>query len=402
MKLKLKINVHSFLFNLVILLLWIKLLFSYLSVKLTYFQKGLTPNVESFNPLGLPENFSNNIELILLPVLFYIIIKYYKYYGRLKELIVVSFLMFFLNILTSLVNGKPLLDSLNYSFKLFLPFYLFCFLVASKQWFGKDIKKTLIKTIKLCAILSIFALLFFNPSYNRLQDYLPIFFSGIHTHNYVLVYLFIAISFFLYRKQSYIALLIFLILSIAFLYYGYNVRTPIMVYLIYCLALVYLISDIFKVLIIKISVFLPLAVFFFFLITDINELSSGRLDMYSEKIKQLSEYNVIDWAFGKGSGSDLIYTDVWWWDKKGAHSDLLTFIVENGILYFILFLYFFVKLLIYNNKLNLIYISILLGCLFSSTISNGVFTRPIAGYIFFMLLAYIYININNNKTTIHQ
>ena len=50
-----------FTFNLIIALIWIKLLFSYLSVKLSYFQRHLTPNVEKFNPLGLPENFSKNI-----------------------------------------------------------------------------------------------------------------------------------------------------------------------------------------------------------------------------------------------------------------------------------------------------------------------------------------------------
>ena len=90
-----------FTFNLIIALIWIKLLFSYLSVKLSYFQRHLTPNVEKFNPLGLPENFSKNIEFILLPVLLLSVIKHFKrFYKWMKEIIIISFIMFFLNIIT--------------------------------------------------------------------------------------------------------------------------------------------------------------------------------------------------------------------------------------------------------------------------------------------------------------
>ena len=117
--------------------------------------------------------------------------------------------------------------------------------------------------------------------------------------------------------------------------------------------------------------------------------------MYGEKIDQLAGYNFFEWLFGKGSGSDLIITEIWWWEKKGAHSDVITFLIENGIIYLLLFIYMFIKLAILSVKVNLIYLVILLGCLFSSTISNGIFSRPIAGYIMFMVLAYIYLDVNN-------
>ena len=113
-----------FTFNLIIALIWIKLLFSYLSVKLSYFQRHLTPNVEKFNPLGLPENFSKNIEFILLPVLLWSVIKHFKRFDKwMKEIIIISFIMFFLNIITGIINQKATIESLNYTFKLFVTLF---------------------------------------------------------------------------------------------------------------------------------------------------------------------------------------------------------------------------------------------------------------------------------------
>jgi len=395
MKFSLKLNLLEFSFSCIIVLLWIKLVFSYLSVKLTYFQKELTSNVEAFNPLGLHEDFSNNIEIVLLPLMLIIIIRYFKYYGKFKEIILVSFCMFMLNIITAIINNKSLLESLNYSMKLFLPIYLFFFLVLYNNRTGKSLKPLLNKTIKLCLVLSILAILFFNPSFNRLRNYLPIFFSGIHTHNYILVSVFIGISYQIYRNGKYKMMTAFLLGSILFLFFGYNVRTPLIMYLIYATTMIFLVSDIFKVLFLKILVLAPLFLFLFFLIIDLNELSSGRLDMYVKKIDQLANYNFIEWVFGKGAGADLIITDVWWWEKKGAHSDVITYLVENGLLYLLLFVYTFIKITISSQKINAIYLVILSGCFFTSTISNGIFSRPIAGYLLFMVLAYIYVDINN-------
>ena len=119
MGLTLKLTTLRFTFNLIIALIWIKLLFSYLSVKLSYFQRHLIPNVEKFNPLGLPENFSKNIEFILLPVLLCSVIKHFKRFDKwMKEIIIISFIMFFLNIITGIINQKAIIESLNYSYNL--------------------------------------------------------------------------------------------------------------------------------------------------------------------------------------------------------------------------------------------------------------------------------------------
>ena len=391
-----------FTFNLIIALIWIKLLFSYLSVKLSYFQRHLTPNVEKFNPLGLPENFSKNIEFILLPVLLWSVIKHFKRFDKwMKEIIIISFIMFFLNIITGIINQKAIIESLNYTFKLFVPIYLFCFLIMYNKTTYFEIKKVVFRTIYLCVILTIIAIIFFNPSFNRLRNYLPIYFDGIHTHSYVLVSIFIGLSFKLYVLKKYYTMVIFFFLSILFMYFGYNVRTPLLMYLLYAITMVYLVPDIiFKALILRFLIFAPLILLFIILSLDLNELSSGRIDMYIEKANQLFEFGFIDWLFGKGAGSDLIASDVWWWEKKGAHSDLITYLVENGIVYLLFFALLFLRLTLIKKKANIIYMSILIGGLITSTISNGIFSRPIAAYLFFIVLAYIYIENKNHKQLI--
>lgn len=399
MRISLKINILDFSFNLIIVLIWIKLIFSYLSVKLSYFQRHLIPNVERFNPLDLPENFSNNIEFVLLPILVWSIIKYFRTFDKwIKEVIIISFIMFFLNIITGIINQKTILESLNYSLKLFAPIYLFCFLIISPKNTNLDIKKIVFRTIYICIILTLFAIVFFNPSFNRLRNFLPIYFNGIHTHSYVLVSVFIGLSYQLYKLQKYRTMVVFLFLSILFMYFGYNVRTPLLMYLLYAVTMVYLVSDIiFKALILKFLIFVPLILLFIILSVDLNELSSGRIDMYIEKANQLFEFGFIDWLFGKGAGSDLIASDVWWWEKKGAHSDLISYLIENGAIYLLFLIFLFFKLTAPKKKTNIIYMSILIGSLLTSTISNGIFTRPIAAYVFYIVLAYIYLENKNLK-----
>jgi hypothetical protein len=185
------------------------------------------------------------------------------------------------------------------------------------------------------------------------------------------------------------------------MYFGYNVRTPLLMYLLYAITMVYLVPDIiFKALILRFLIFAPLILLFIILSVDLNELSSGRIDMYIEKANQLFEFGFIDWLFGKGAGSDLIASDVWWWEKKGAHSDLITYLVENGIVYLLFFALLFLRLTLIKKKANIIYMSILIGGLITSTISNGIFSRPIAAYLFFIVLAYIYIENKNHKRLI--
>lgn len=396
MKTSLKINIFKFYLNTIIFLIILKLLFSYLLVRLSYFQRDLVSNSEAFNFLGVPAEFSNRIELILLPLLLMFILIYRKWANFTLKIILFSCIMFILNLVTGLLNNVSLIDSLTMSLKLFSPLYLFCAFVIYQNKTQTNIKPLLIKIFKLCIVLTAIAILFFNPTFNRLENYLPIYFDSVHTHSYVLVSIFIGISYFLYQQNKTYKMVIFLVFSFLFLWMGYNVRTALIMYLIYIITMLFLVSDIFKVLFVKLLVFIPLILILAFFIkteVDINEISSGRTTMYSDKIDQLSTYNFKDWMFGRGYGSDLIVTDVWWWDKKGAHSDLITFVVENGILYLLTFVALTIYLATLTKKLNIIFISIILASFFASIISNGILVRPLANYIFCFVLSYVYYHI---------
>ena len=398
MRISKKINLNKLLFNLIILLIWLKIFFSYLTVRLHYFQRHLTPNDQAFNFLGVPPDFSNSVELVLLPLLLLFLAYNNKFVGKLKPLILLSFFMLGINMITGIINNVNLIDSVNYSLKIFSPFYFFCAIITYHNKYKKTIKTILLYTVKLCLGLTVIGIIFFNPSYNRFQNYLPIYFDSIHTHSYVLLSVFIAIGYLIYRQNHKILLIGFLIISFLFLFLGYDVRTSLIMYLIFCITMLYLVSDVFKILFIKVLVFVPLIVLLLFLIKiDLNQFSSGRTTMYTEKFDLLSTYNTTDWMFGRGFGSDLIKTDIWWWDKKGSHSDLLTFLVENGVIYSMFFLIFLYNLIMLIKKPNIIFLCIVLGMIVSSTISNGIMIRPLAGYVFYLTLAYIFLDLAVKK-----
>lgn len=142
-------------------------------------------------------------------------------------------------------------------------------------------------------------------------------------------------------------------------------------------------------------VFLPLITLLIVLILDLDldKISSGRLTMYGDKFELLGSYTFIEILFGRGFGSDLIVTEKWWWDEKGSHSDYITYVIENGIFYLLTFLVVILSLIRINRKTNLIIISLVFGYLLTSLISNGIAVRPLAGYVFFMGLAFIYMSI---------
>lgn len=400
MKTTLKVTLFKLHFNVIVVLLVVKLLFSYLLVRLSYFQKHLISNSESYNFLGVPSELSNSVEYLLLPVLILFVLFYRKWAKFSVSILLFFVIMGVLNIITGLINNVALLGSITFTLKIFSPILLFCSLVIYHNKTDLDLKKLLIKFFKLCIFLTIIAVLLFNPTFNRLTNYLPVYFDSIHTHNYVLVSIFMGISYFLYRKNKSYQLILFFAISFTFLLLGYNVRTALIMYLIYIIGMLFLVSDLFKFLLIKLAVFVPLFIILGLFVkseVDLNEVSSGRTTMYADKVEQLSTYNLKDWLFGRGYGSDLIYTDIWWWDKKGAHSDFITFVVENGIIYLSLFIILFTYLINLTKRINIIYAVIILSALFSGIISNGVLVRPLANYMLFMVLAYIYIDIKQRQ-----
>lgn len=405
MKVSLKTSVITTLFNTIIFLIALKLLFSFLSLELHYFQRDLTPDFQKYNFFGLKRNFSNTIEYVLAPLLLLFIITYYRHYKVAIYFLIFSLVAYGLNLVNSLVNNSSLIESLSYSLKFFVPIYFFCALMIYSKANSDNLKSVLQKALCFCLILIFLAILFFNPSLNRLQVYLPIYFGNVHTHSYLVTVVLMGIGYLLYRKGYKYRLLLFLGIAFFFSYFGYGVRTATIMFLLYSLVLTYLISDVFKILVVKIVVFSPIILGTLFLTLkeiDWVSFSSGRTAMYQDKLEQLSHFSFLDWLIGKGAGADLIQTKVWWWAKKGAHSDIFTMLVENGIVYtaLILFNYFFQLLLV--KRLNLIFFILLFSSFFSGVISNGIAFRPHANYIFYLVLAYVLTDIKSRSKTIRH
>ena len=324
-----------------------------------------------------------------------------KHLKRLSIALIISFILFALNIITGLFNDIPIFKSITYTLKVVSPLYFFMVLIIFSYKKEFNLKPVLLATIKLCLFLVLVGLLFFEISMNRITPQWPIYFINIHTHSYILVCTFIGISYLIYKKKKFLWLFIFLLLSFIVLFTGYNVRTAMIVYLIYIAAMLYVNHNFFKVLWLQIIIYLPVfALLFVFTSQSINynKVSSGRLEMYEKKLDILQTYSFREVLTGRGHGSDFIRTDSWWWTKKGSHSDFITFLVENGVVYLMFFILLILCIIPSYRKFNLIYTSLVFGYFFSSLISNGFAMRPLSGYIFFLLLAYIYIDINPKRT----
>lgn len=391
-------------FNFILFLIYIKLIFSYLTVQHGWWLRDVPTNAERYNFLRVPADLSNQVEFLIIPLLFLFVLLKYRHVKRLSFVLLIMFFMLILNLCTAALNGVGILASITYSLKIIAPimfFYAFMIFYRNKP---EQAKKTLMSTIKLCLLLTVVGLLFFHSSMNRTTEQWPVYFGGIHTHSYVLASVFIGITYMLYRKGSKQTLMVFLFFSFLIIYFGYNVRTASILYLLFILAILYLKHDLFKYVILKVMIFVPLFLMLLFLVYDsdtLNRFSSGRLNMYADKFEMLSKFSILDIGFGKGYGSDFIRTESWWWSEKGSHSDFLTFTIENGIIYLVLFLILVTNLFKSYLKPNLFNLTIIIGYLFSSLISNGIAVRPLAAYVFFMVFAYIQITFKTKSKKLH-
>ncbi|GGD80093.1 hypothetical protein GCM10011312_00500 [Planktosalinus lacus] len=398
MNLNKKITFESLMFYGILSLLVIKLLFSYLNEELAWWTRHFTPNYIKYNPLGMPVNTTEYVEYLLIPLMFIYLTVYFRKVGILLIPIFITFILYILNLFTAFYTSSELLDSLKYALKISTPIYFFCVLVVHTKLTGKSIKNELVIFVAICAFLSVIALLLFNPTFNRGSFRWPVFFSGLHTHNYVLAALFVGVSYMLKNKKWY--MYSFMLASFLFLIIGYNVRTVIVFYFLFIVVMLYLTSGFFRYLYAKALLFIPFVLglaLIYLRDFDWNRFSSGRLTMYEEKLDILEDYGFKDYLLGRGWGSDLIKTKEWWWEKKGSHNDFLTYVVENGIPFMIVFTLLLLSLLFLSKRVSMILATLIIGYLLTSLLSNGFAVRPQAAYMFFMVFAYIY---SNNKSYI--
>lgn len=307
-------------------------------------------------------------------------------------------LLFTFTIATVAADGN-ILDSLKSLLRLFIP--LLFFSVVCSYFYHRRSDLIVVCKILLVVIvtLTIVGLALLPPSVNRFQGdndglWWPAYFNGVHTTTYIVIAAcFIVFSMYRIGAVSRAFAIISMLVSFFAVAFGWGVRTTTLSMIVLVLTSLYysyVAHSYYGKSSVKVSLVL-ISILYGYLIFDwdtVNALSSGRLSMYEFKYYQLMDNSLISWLIGNGAGSDLVETDFWWWEAKGAHSDVITFLVEGGIVFFIAFIFMLknLSLLVPDDSGR----SIVLALFVTSLFSNGFFVRPLALYFVLFSIALLY------------
>ncbi len=314
---------------------------------------------------------------------------------KLFRIIWLLLLMVTVGTITSMLNDKNFLVSFTTQLKLLLPFVIMIALIRHVP--NRSIRGSIWVLPTLILFLSLYAYIFLDPSQNRMEFFWPVYFSGLHTQAYVVLSAFILLYCYSVIENSrkvlrnLLTVLVFYVIA-----FGYNVRTAIVCMLIF---FVYIFlkrilenGKIKPLLYYLILSFFILTITFLTIVYEIENLetfSSGRISVYVSRISYIGQRNWFQNLIGSGAGSDLMYSNTWWWEEKGSHNDYLTLIIESGIIYLVLFIILIYRLFKFFK--NDLYIqAALVTYLTSSIISNGFMFRPLPSYVFFLSLALIF------------
>lgn len=387
-------SLSSIMFKMIAFLLAVKLTFSYINVELGWWLRHLTPNKVKFNPLHIPDNFQELVEYVLLPMMVLYIFVNIRKLGNLILPLTATFLLYILGTFTAIYNDLSLIQSLNLAFKICAPVYLFIVVMLHYKQDPEGCRKTMLYFFIYCFVLILIGLAIFDVSFNRDKNRLPVYFNGIHTHCYIIAVISMGFCTLL-RKANPWLLYGFMVISFAFLVLGYNVRTAVVLYFLFIAATLYYKDAFFKNTFAKALAYVPfiLGLALVYLRNfDFDKFSSGRLTMYEEKLNLLAEYSFLEYILGRGKGADLITTSEWWYAAKGSHNDYLTFLVEYGVLFTLVFIALIASFILLKKRTSIMAAVLVLGYAITSAISNGLAVRPLAAYMFFILLAYIFIS----------
>ena len=221
------------------------------------------------------------------------------------------------------------------------------------------------------------------------------FSTGIHSSAYSISLILILLIHF--KKYSQISNIIFylLILICIYLISGYKVRSSIFLILIFIfIELVFkkFPNKFYLFLLFNFLIFISILIFFYFFDQNkdfyiyVNEVSSGRVFNLYERIQDFFTRDLVSMIIGTGPGTDLIFTEVWWWSEKDSHSDIFKFMWEFGIFGLICLLWWFRMII----NLSSVLFSTILAVYSISLISNGLMTRPSISFLVFIIIALQY------------
>lgn len=301
---------------------------------------------------------------------------------------------------TFLFTDKPISGAITSHLKIFLPILAVPTAISLAAHSRLNIFRLVYGVCLLVILLIAVGLATFPPSMNRLVAWLPTYFGGLHTSAYVaLMSMFCLHALWKFKMlPTYKAwpLIAFLIVLIVF---GWGVRTASIACVLYFAGLIAsrflfknkpFLNAFFPMLIA-----IPIGLLPMIDQSSVDDVSSGRISMYIAKYDQLMANDLFQWFVGNGYLSDLITTDIWWWAAKGAHSDILTFLVEGGLIYLAGF--FFVIVHFVKTQESLAEKLIVVAMLTTSLFSNGVFSRPIAAYLLSLVFVVYFVHQRQRK-----
>lgn len=305
---------------------------------------------------------------------------------------------------TFLFTDKSMAGAFTSHLKIFLPMLAIPTALSLVKHTKMNVHRLIYGICLLIILLICVGLATFPPSMNRLEVWLPTYFGGLHTSAYVaLMAMFCLHGLWSIKKLPTYKAWPPILFLIALIFVGWGVRTASIGCVLYFAGIATsrfafkekpALNAFFPMLIA-----VPAGLFSQVDQSSVDDVSSGRISMYIAKYDQVMANDVPQWFIGNGFLSDLITTDVWWWAAKGAHSDIITFLVEGGLIYLGGFIYIIIHLIKTQQVLaeKLIVVAMLTTSLFS----NGVFARPIASYLFSLVLVIYYFHQQQNKQYAH-
>lgn len=307
--------------------------------------------------------------------------------------------------LSAIVNEVDLFESLANSARTLGPLLYFFALLSLKEVGRRKLGIVGCYLVLVSCTLAVVGFVTLPNAMNRDEVWWPAYFDGLHSSSYVL-FACALIGFVLLKNRVYRQGWVKLTVVAAMLFccwaflFAWGVRTVISASLVGYLLYRFRARYIVLIVLIGIIVVAQIGgtVGFDYDFADLDFFTSGRLSMYEEKVNQLARNDVAGWLIGNGYGSDLIATNVWWWAEKGAHNDFITFLVENGILYIVVFI-LLLAVLLRACKDHAFAVCVTYSMIFTSLVSNGYFVRPLPAYVIFLAL---YMSMVLSKSHRHQ
>jgi hypothetical protein len=108
--------------------------------------------------------------------------------------------------------------------------------------------------------------------------------------------------------------------------------------------------------------------------SDLTTFSSGRTSVYIERLNYIATRDFAIMLLGSGPGTDMLYSDTWWWDAKNSHNDFLTTVIERGLIGLLLLLWYLIAICRYRRWET---VAIIIAIVVTGLLSNGLFQRPL-------------------------